>query len=157
MLGSDLLGQQRLSVPDRSSCVGCSIDLIRVARIGSPADSLYFDLDVSSLARDASGHFLVGPRARNANAAVTVFDSAGKYLSAFARPGQGPGEAQYLQLIIAARDSIYLFDRTRLLVFASDYRFVRQSPSVPLSISGGSAVVLATSPGRMGIELRSRE
>jgi hypothetical protein len=84
-----LQGQQRLTVSDKPSCVACTIELTRVTRLGGPLDSLYFDLGAAVIARYRRGRIYIGPREPLGPAAVTVYDSAGRYITALARRGMG--------------------------------------------------------------------
>jgi hypothetical protein len=152
-------------ISDRVACGRCTIDLTLVGRIGGAQDSLNYSVSMASLARTASGHFLLGPRSPHANAAITEYDAAGKYLTAFARPGDGPGEARWPHfLLLSPQDSLYLFDGAKISVFAPNHQFVRTIPSLALSVvSAGTAVLLkdgrfviateVTGPSRTGLPL----
>ena len=143
-------GQSRVVVGDRISCAQCAIELTRVARIGSPDDSIYFFIASTSIAQDSRGRLLLGPREPHQNATVTVYDTLGRYLGAFARPGQGPGEASLPRFFrLTDRDSLYLFDGAKVSVFSPAHRFVRfidapatdRRPSSVAILPGGDIVM----------------
>jgi hypothetical protein len=139
-----LQGQQRLTVSDKPSCAACTIELTRVTRLGGPLDSLYFDLGAAVIARDRRGRIYIGPREPLGPAAVTVYDSAGRYITALARRGMGPGEIFSLRtFLLTPQDSLVLFDRTKMVVLSPSYELVREEPSTSPSIGGRSLVRLS--------------
>ncbi len=78
---------------------------------------------------------------------VLVWDKQGKYLGAYGKPGQGPGELQISGsmggpqgYITALGDSIYIFDggARRLSLFKNDLTF---REAVPFNVEGGRVEV----------------
>ena len=119
LVGERSVAQQRLTIPDVKSCGGCSIERVRVSRIGSPQDSLYYNIDGTAIARDARGRIYIGPREPRGQMTVTVYDSTGKYLTAIARSDDGPGEILSLHsLLLSPGDSLLLLDRTKVVVYS---------------------------------------
>lgn len=99
---------------------------------------------------------------------VKVFDAAGKFLRAFGRPGQGPGEMNQPTGILVTPDREILVEdvlNRRLTVFALDGTFRRHiSTAKALGISGiqmdGKGLIVARSMGmaeggKMALEVKT--
>jgi len=64
---------------------------------------------------------------------VFVYDNAGRFLRAFGRAGQGPGEFRLVRSLRVGRgDTLYVFDNgvPRISVFDGTHNFVRATPAV---------------------------
>jgi hypothetical protein len=74
------------------------------------------------LARDTRGRFFAA-----SGSSVIVYDSTGKYVKAFGRPGGGPGEfgARVCCVVVGRGDTLHVFGSRRLHIFSPALEFVR--------------------------------
>ena len=86
---------------------------------------------------DSNGRF-ISANAPGWRAVISVWDSRGRYLSAFGREGEGPGELTQrgmLSLLIDGRDNVHVRDGAfTWSVFSPDHEFLRR---VPVRAMGG--------------------
>ena len=82
---------RRVELPAEPTCRGCAIELVKVARLGQPEDSVILDALSSAVDVTSRGEFLV-PAAGGTR--VVVYDRNGRFIRTFGRRGPGPGEFQ---------------------------------------------------------------
>ena len=90
------------------TCARCSIELVRVATLGSAEDSVLLDGLSGAVAVTSRGEFLV-PAASGFQ--IARFDASGRFVGAFGRRGPGPGEFRGINHVRVTRgDSVMVGD-----------------------------------------------
>jgi hypothetical protein len=114
-----------VSVPYRFTCAQCTVEFTKVHSFGSASDPVPTS-NRAPLVRDSKGRYFALGYDR---LQIVVFDSDGKYLTAFGRRGQGPGEFGNLAITaigIGRSDSIFVFQEPAAVsVFAPNLQFAR--------------------------------
>ncbi len=120
---------RHVELPAEPSCHGCTIELVKVARLGQPEDSILLDATSGSVGVTTQGEFLV-PAAGNVR--VAVYDRNGRFVRTFGRRGPGPGEFQFLHRIqVLPGDTVLVSDaRNKVQLFGPNFEYVR-SINVP--------------------------
>ena len=121
-------------------CAACSLQLRKVATLGSKSDPILMSQGVR-IARDSKGNFYAAPVAEAGR--IAIFDSTGRYLRALGKAGTGPGEL--------ARISHHTIGKDDTLHVLSDNRYSKITPrgdsviSVPIVLGyNGNARFTAT-------------
>jgi hypothetical protein len=132
-----------VQVSAQPSCADCTIVLTRVARLGAPTDQILIGGEFAPVADHHGHYYALGPQ----GSPIVVYDSAGRYLTSFARAGQGPGElsSRYPNLAIGPGDSLFTFAAGVMQVFSPEHRWVRTAhldlPASPRTfLSNGNMV-----------------
>jgi hypothetical protein len=126
-----------VNVVGTPQCAGCSIELTKVATVGSSSDPVLF-VNYSSVYRGPRNTILVATTLYANPPALLVYDSAGTFVRQVGRPGQGPGEfPSFVSVIgIGRGDSLFLRERQgRVQVFTPDFSFGRVIPEFGIQMS----------------------
>ncbi len=127
------LQAQVTSIPYTVTCAACRVTTEPVVTLGSASDSVPLDGGVG-LARDSRGrYYTTGFGGKS----IVIFDSTGKYLQAFGRAGQGPGEfAGRIMGLSVKADTLYTFTVSghRVTVFSPSLAFVRTATYLPVTM-----------------------
>jgi hypothetical protein len=106
------------------ACARCTIDIVRVASLGSPQDSVLI-APFPAVTRDSRGRYYVLSIDRRQ---LIAFDSRGKYLRAFGQSGQGPGEiaaSRITRFAVGSGDTLLVAQGSRLVIFDPSYQGTR--------------------------------
>ncbi|MEO5798084.1 MAG: hypothetical protein ABIZ70_01380 [Gemmatimonadales bacterium] len=115
--------------------------------IGTRAGGAYEFSRIAGAVRLADHRIVIGD---GASTQLRLYDSAGNFLRAFGRRGDGPGEFSGLsQLYSLAKDSILAGSPSRLSVFTSSGRYRRRvDPMIPPALlPAGERMILAVFAG----------
>jgi hypothetical protein len=137
------------------ACAGCEIVLTRVASLGSLKDAETPGF-YSGVAMDSRGRvFVTGRETRS----IVVYDTEGRFIRVFGRPGGGPGEfRQVVALGVGPGDSVVTVDGPRVSVFSPALEFVRSfvtsAPGLPIEMPVAfpdGTIALVLPPARAGV------
>lgn len=152
--------QERVTIDATPSCEGCTLRLTKVATLGAPSG--LGELGVQPTINAAGdGRFYVWDTIEPGK--ILVYDSTGRYVRAFGREGQGPGEyTRPLHVISRGPDTLQVVDvvQRRATTLTADYQ-VMAVQTLPLSfpryieLGGGHLVVngLVQSRSAFGLSL----
>jgi len=59
------------------------------------------------------------------NSKIYIFDKNGKYVTAFGKKGEGPGEFRYLESIHVLKDMVVVVGRVHLIYFDTDGKYIK--------------------------------
>lgn len=120
-------------VPSELACPTCRIELHLQVSIGGASDPVGL-ANVSKVAADRRGHFIVAPAGYGNSAAV--YDSTGRFLRLIEGGGGGPGEFQspIRHIAIGRADTIHLFTNYRESVFGPGGDALVRASRIPLPI-----------------------
>lgn len=105
-----LAAQKATLVPDRVSCRGCSIKLIKVSELGNEYGDPGAQGGALVLARDSRG-YIYGVY-NGAPAEIVVHDRNGAVIRKLGRKGGGPGEFQNIsEILVSTGDTLHVLDR----------------------------------------------
>lgn len=149
------LASQTTVIGQHAGCPTCTIELARVARIGSPHDSVYYSMALLAVAEDSRGFLYVGPR-HNAGPQehlIDVYDRSGKRIRSIARLGSGPQETETFRTFLrASGDTLLLMGRGGLTIVTMDGTIVQKLPTAPVRgvsngvfLGGGNVLIAAPS------------
>jgi len=113
--GGGELGSVRPLI-ESSSCPECTIELVEVARLGQPGDSVSLARDIahrSCMAAElASGEWVAGGLVGGGGPAV--YDATGRLARRIGRAGEGPGEYGRNVRVVSAPGALYVVDNSNL-------------------------------------------
>ncbi len=126
------------SIPAQTDCSGCSLLMKRVAQFNSAKGVFVPSRDIS-IVKFSTGAYLVSYRF--VEPTLVMFDSKGTLLRIHDKRGAGPGEFQsFPHLVMGRGDTVYAFDRARLLRFDRSLRHV-DTKGIPLTFNNTATVL----------------
>ena len=125
-----------------ASCARCRIIADSVGYLGFSEDTVTIESNAVP-AHDSRGRFYA--MGSLPQAIAYLFDSTGRLTRSFARQGEGPGEfgGAVFQIRTGRSDSVYYFQRTRVLVFDANQNFARSIPLPAASSARNPSAVLS--------------
>lgn len=104
----DSAGVRVVEIPDSISLPTWSIDTVPETVIGDrPHDPAHELFRVRAAIRLSDGDIAI---ASQGSSDIRIFDASGDHLRTFGRKGQGPGEFAFLNGMVAAGDSLFVYD-----------------------------------------------
>lgn len=105
-----------------------------------------------SVLRTADGHYLISHLFVDPPQ-IAVYDSTGRYLQLYDRPGRGPGELRSPPMLLPApRNTVWALDQERVIEFDGGLRPIRtMNLGAPMAV----VAVLPLSPARVIVSRRS--
>jgi hypothetical protein len=154
-LATDVSAQVRAAIAAAPSCEACSVRATPIVRLGS-------DTDPAGFAPLVQVAMAAGPRYYVSSSTFTgevyVYDSAGKFLKAIGRRGQGPGEfSRPVNLSVAGGDTVIAIEQgsNRYHVIAPGGEIVRSSqlrdPVNAFAAMRDGSLFLAAKHGNAGV------
>jgi hypothetical protein len=146
-----------VEVGSTALCSACAPQIVKVATIGRPTDSVLVMND-SWMVADSREHFLVAPV--STPGAIALYDSGGRLVRTIGRQGSRPGEYGEIDRIwLGVGDTLYVYDyrRFQLTVLTPTYEvarthFLPTGGGERIALPGGQIVISAMSrnPDRVG-------
>lgn len=103
---------------ESNSCPDCTIELVEVARLGHPSDSVSLARDIahrSCMAAElTSGEWAAGGLAGGGGPGV--YDATGRLARRIGRAGEGPGEYGRNVRVVSAPHALYVVDNSNLRI-----------------------------------------
>lgn len=112
-----LVAQEVRQIQTTLSCTACELHTETLAEIGGDGPAFAPVSSVQTVARDAMGRYWMS---FGSAALVHVFDADGAFVGEVGRRGQGPGEFTAPMALASLKDSMAVFDRTRMTVVGPD-------------------------------------
>jgi hypothetical protein len=142
---------ETIQVSAEPTCRTCTIELTRVATLGSPTDSVLLQELTGVVATNSRREYFVP-----AGFQIAVYDSQGRLTRAVGRRGRGPGEFFGItHIAVLGGDSVLVGDqRNGGQLFTPDLQYVR-----PIAVTnpGGLAQAVIREDGSMIMEARQQE
>ena len=115
---------QSQSAVASSACVGCTLELAHVARLGAATDPDIIGR-LMHVAVDSRGKFA----AENATGdGVLIFDKSGRYSRRVGTRGSGPGELSMMfDIMFGPGDSLWVMNGPFAIVYSPTFSFVRST------------------------------
>lgn len=114
-----LHAQVRRELSFQPGCPNCTITVKKVLTLGDEDGPGSFATRPYSIAQDRRGQFYV-VTPETGNEPPFVFNARGRYLQRVGSVGDGPGEFRSPGVVLAVRDTLYIFDATGRISILSD-------------------------------------
>lgn len=142
-------------IPSTPTCPACKVVLEPVVTLGRSGDPALTRL--TRVTVDSRGRFLAAPTYNRGE--IAMYDSGGRFVRRFGRPGQGPGEfaGPIHMLRVGPGDSIHAFEGPRHTVVApgltafGSVRLLQVHPNDLAFLADGRMVAHRMSMGRGGV------
>lgn len=137
---SQIVSQSPRLIPDATCSKVCAIAVRRVLQLGVDDDTAVVTSPLQ-IVQDSRGNLIVAWDLGGNPGPPSVFDATGHLIARVGRRGAGPGEMTRTHaLTIGPRDSVRVYDPTRLIDFGPDWKHVRTTSRDPGFMLQGNVV-----------------
>lgn len=158
--GRELAAQSIAVVDDEGACRTCTLELSRIATLGSLDDPIS-PSGQSFVQRDSRGRFLVSGVVPSTQ--ILIYDARGRFVGSVGRRGDGPGEFRDIwRILLLPGDSLAVQDNgsSSIKVLDPDGRQVRSVrlpirpiDLIPVAADGWIVAGMSYTPERIGYTL----